>query len=174
MSIYTRTGDDGTTTLIGGKRVLKCDPQVEAYGTIDELSSFIGLVIFIIKNRDQKKLLTTIQKDLHQVMAFLAGGRIDLPAGGLENRVVEIEKLINDLERKLPKINKFILPQGNEISCWFQIIRTTCRKAERKTICFFHFNNDIKNFKSIIKYLNRLSDLFFVLGRNYNKKELFV
>jgi len=174
MVVYTRTGDDGTTTLIGGKRVLKCDPQVEACGTIDELSSFIGLIIFIIKDKDQKKLLTAIQKDLHRVMAFLAGGEIDLPTGGLENRVLEIEKLIDDLEKKLPKINKFILPQGNEAFCWFQIIRTTCRKAERKIVYFFHFNNDIKNSKSIIKYLNRLSDLFFVLGRTYNKKELFV
>ncbi len=167
MPIYTKTGDDGTTSLIGGKRVLKCDPQVEAYGSIDELSAFMGLIIGKIRNEKERSFLTLIQKDLHQIMACLAGEELKTLTLGLETRIGEMEKIMDKLDKKLPKINKFILTQGGESSCWLQILRTVCRRTERRIV-------DFKNEKIIIKYLNRLSDFFFILGRFYNKKEILV
>ncbi|MBI5123402.1 cob(I)yrinic acid a,c-diamide adenosyltransferase [Candidatus Roizmanbacteria bacterium] len=161
MSIYTRTGDSGTTGLYGGKRLSKSDLQVEAYGSIDELTSFIGLVVNKLINRKDKLFLISLQKDLYQIMAVLSDAKIDLKFL-FEARVLSFEKKIDGLEKKLPKLNKFILPGGNEISSWFHILRVVCRRAERNAV---RFNNNI----IIVKYLNRLSDLLFVMARNYGK-----
>jgi len=120
MSIYTRTGDSGTTGLYGGKRISKADCQIETYGSIDELTSYIGLVVVKLKNKQDKNLLIEIQKDLYQIMGFLSGAKTDLLF--LENRVLFIEKLIDKIEENLPKLNKFILPGSNEISSLFQIL----------------------------------------------------
>src|SRR3989344_3918100 len=114
MSIYTRTGDLGTTSLFGGKRISKADCQIETYGSIDELTSYIGLVVVKLKNTQDKNLLIQIQKDLYQIMSFLSGAKIDLFF--LEKKVLVFEKTIDEIEKKLPKLNKFILPGGNEIS----------------------------------------------------------
>jgi len=165
MSIYTKTGDDGTTALYGGKRLLKSGLQVEAYGSIDELTSFIGLVKDKTKDKRDKVFLINIQKDLYQIMAFLSRAKLDLKF--LEEKVLTFENKINELEKKLPKLNRFILPGGTEISSWFQILRVICRRAERKVI---RFNNNI----IIVKYLNRLSDLLFVMARNYGKSKEIV
>jgi len=162
MPIYTSTGDDGTTALYGGKRLLKSDLQIEACGSVDELTSFIGLVKDKIKNKSEKLFLISVQKDLYQIMAFLSGAKLDLKF--LEEKVLSFEKKIDELEKKLPKLNRFILPGGTEISSWFQILRVICRSAERNVI---RFNNNI----IIIKYLNRLSDLLFVMARNYGKNK---
>src|SRR3989339_610967 len=169
MPIYTRTGDNGTTSLFGGKRISKADCQVETYGSIDELTSYIGLVIVKIKNKQDKNLLIEIQKDLYQIMSFLSGAKIDLLK--LENKVLVFEKTIDEIEEKLPKLNKFIIPGGNEISSLFQINRVICRKAERRNIDYFNKNKITSNELRIIKYLNRLSDLFFDMARKYGKNK---
>lgn len=161
MSIYTKTGDKGETSLYAGKRISKSSFQVGAYGSIDELSSFIGLVLSKIKNKKETDLLTTIQKDLYQIMSYLASAPSNLDH--LEERVLKFEKLIDEKGERLPKLTRFILPQGTELSSWFHILRTVCRRAERSVVATR--NNQL----AIIKYLNRLSDLFFIFARLYNK-----
>lgn len=172
MSVYTKTGDNGETSIIGGGRLLKCDTQIEACGAIDELSSFIGLVISKIKEEDTKIQLTLIQKDLFLIMAVLAGKKKSIV--DLEKKIKGFEKTIDEIEKKIKKINCFVVPQGDEISCWFHVLRTICRKAERRTIKFLFKNNEMKKFKSVVKYLNRLSDLLFIFARFYNKKEFYI
>jgi len=162
MAIYTKTGDDGTTALYGGKRISKANYQVETYGLIDELTSFIGLTATKVNNKKNKQLLINIQKDLYKIMGFLSGAKTDLLF--LENQVLTFEKTIDEIERKLPKLNKFILPGGNELSSWFHILRVICRRAERNVV---RFDNNI----IIVKYLNRLSDLLFVMARTYGKNK---
>lgn len=163
MAIYTKTGDDGTTALYGGKRLLKSNLQVEAYGSIDELTSFIGLVINKLINKKDKLFLISLQKDLYQIMAILSGAKINTQFL-FEKEILSFENKIDELEKKLPKLDKFILPGGTEISSWFHILRVICRRAERNVV---RFNNNI----IIVKYLNRLSDFLFVMARNYGKNK---
>lgn len=163
MPIYTKTGDKGITSLFGGKRVSKSDVQIEAYGSIDELSSFVGLVVNILKRKSDKEFLVNLQKDFYKIMASLSGAKIDLVF--LEKKIFDFEEQINNLDKKLPKLKRFILPGGSEISSWFHILRAICRRAERKVIKY-----NQKELR-IIKYLNRLSDLFFTLARYYNREK---
>lgn len=166
MPIYTKGGDKGKTSLYGGKRVSKTDPQVEAYGSVDELSSFIGLVASKSKPNEQKILLD-LQKDLYKIMSYLSGANLDL--GFLDLRMKEFENEIDQIDKKLPKLTRFILPGGNELSAWFHILRVICRRSERKVIKYYS-SLKIKKFKfEIIRYLNRLSDYFFILARSKNK-----
>ncbi|MEK7597124.1 MAG: cob(I)yrinic acid a,c-diamide adenosyltransferase [Patescibacteria group bacterium] len=167
MLIYTRTGDSGTTGLFGGKRISKADCQIESYGSIDELTSYIGLVVVKLKDKKDADFFVKIQKDLYQIMGFLSGAKTDLLF--LEDRVLTFEKNIDLIEEKLPKLTNFIIPGGNEISSLFQILRVLCRKAERRNIDFFNKTTITNNQLTIIKYLNRLSDLFFDLARKYGK-----
>ncbi len=162
MTIYTKTGDKGETSLFGGKRLSKSDLLIEAYGQIDELSSFIGLATAKIKSKKNTNFLVDIQKDLYQIMAYLSGAKINLDF--LEKKVFYFEKKIDDLEKKLPKLNRFIIPGGTETSSLFHILRVVCRRCER-SIVRLRINHSLK----IIPYFNRLSDLFFVLARFYNK-----
>lgn len=166
MPIYTRSGDDGTTALFGDKRVLKSDLQIEAYGGLDELSAYLGLLISKAKNKDDKELLTFIQKDLYQIMGYLAGAKINLDY--LAKEVIKFEKIIDTLESKLPKLTQFILPQGTELSVHAHVARTICRRAERSVV---RYDNSLK---IIIRYLNRLSDLLFTFARTYNANEVVV
>jgi len=132
MSIYSRTGDKGTTSLYRGKRVSKSDPRVEVYGSFDELTSFIGLVAVKIKNKKDKEFLTEIQRDLYKIMSYLSGVKLSLDF--LNNRVLKFENKIDQLDKKLAQLNKFILPGGTEISSWFHVLRTVCRRAERNMV----------------------------------------
>lgn len=167
MSIYTRTGDKGTTSLFGGKRLLKSDIQVEAYGSVDELTSFIGPVITKIKEKKQKDFLIDIQKDLYEIMSVMSGTNRDLKK--IDEKVIEFEKEIDKIEKKLPELTHFIIPGGNEISSWFHILRTVCRRAERNMVHFFKQSTINNEQLTILKYLNRLSDLFFIFARYYAK-----
>lgn len=169
MSIYTRTGDFGTTGLFGGKRISKADCQIETYGSIDELTSYIGLVVVKLKNKQDNQLLINIQKDLYKIMSFLSGAKTDLLF--LEDRVLTFEKNIDLIEEKLPKLTKFILPGGNEISSLFQILRVLCRKAERRNIDYFNKKMATKTELRVVKYLNRFSDLLFMMARKYGKNK---
>jgi len=169
MPIYTRTGDAGTTGLYGGKRISKADCQIETYGSIDELTSYIGLVVVKLKNNEESDLLIGIQKDLYKIMGFLSGAKTDLSS--LENQVIFFEKTIDRIEKNLPKLNKFILPGGNEVSALFHVLRVICRKAERIMVDYYENNLTMKQLNNVLIYLNRLSDLFFDLARKYGKNK---
>lgn len=166
MSIYTRTGDKGTTSLFGGKRIAKYDNQVEAYGSADELTSYLGLVATEKLTPSHKKILISIQKDLYKIMAFMAHAKV--PIVDLERAVKHFEQIIDKLSTKLPKLNRFILPGGTKTSALFQVARTLCRRVERNTAKVFK-NKLTKKEYVILQYLNRLSDLLFILARFYGK-----
>ncbi len=168
MSIYTKIGDRGTTFLFNSQRTSKADLQLEACGSVDELTSFIGLTITKLKEKEDRELLLTIQKNLHQLMAVLAGKRIKL--SNLETAVKIFEQIINKTEAGLPKLHRFILPFGTELTGWFHLLRTVCRRAERSVVRFLNQQSKTNNLEVVLKYLNRLSDLFFILARKYGKK----
>lgn len=166
MKIYTKTGDNGETSLFGGRRVVKHDNRVEAYGTVDELSSFIGLTVAYLDPGSDVVFLTGIQEDLWKIMAFLSGSTTDLDY--LKKRVLAFEKKIDTLDSKLPQLRRFILPGGTKNAALFHVCRVVCRRAERRVTALL--GTDQKIFLSItIKYLNRLSDLLFVYARWYAK-----
>jgi len=167
MPIYTKTGDRGTTSLYGGKRILKSHLQVEAYGSVDELSSFLGLTISKISNRKSKIFLIEIQKDLYKIMAYLSGSKLNLRF--LDARVKDFERKIDEMDKKLTKLTRFILPGGAELSSWFHVLRTVCRRSERNVVRSFKQSTINNQQLTILKYLNRLSDLFFTLARFHNK-----
>lgn len=163
--IYTKTGDKGTTALIGGARVPKYDDRIEAYGTVDELNSWIGLI------RDQKidqktiDILLEIQDRLFTLESLLAKGPesdgIALPK--LEEKdITLLEKEIDKMNEVLPNLTSFILPGGNPIVSYCHLARTVCRRAERLAI---KANEKYPVEPINIKYLNRLSDYLFVLAR---------
>lgn len=157
--IYTKTGDKGKTALFGGKRVPKNNPQIQSYGAIDELSSFIGVIIALDLEKRDIEFLTDTQRYLYEMMSVLCGATVDLKHA--TRHVLHMEEYIDEIEKELPPLNAFILPQGTEIGSWFHVLRTVCRRAERDVVSFDH--------AEIMRYLNRLSDLFFVLARKYNK-----
>ncbi len=164
MPIYTKNGDKGQTSLFGGKKVFKSDNIIEAIGSVDELNSFIGYLVIKIKNKKDKDFLVEVQKDLYQIMSVLSGGKEN--NNFLEERILIFEKNIDEIEEKLSSLNKFIIPGGTEISSLFHILRVICRRAERAVVkCF------LNNHLLIIKYLNRLSDLFFIFARVYVKNK---
>lgn len=164
MPIYTKTGDSGTTSLFGGKRVLKSEELVDAYGTVDELNSWVGLISSELKEQHQKKLFWEIQSDLLTIGGTLAGGTLDLTP--LETRVPQMEVEIDAIERIVKPLNNFILPGGSIQASRVHIARSVCRRAERKIVALSRTKHVDP---SIIKYLNRLSDLFFMLARFINK-----
>ncbi len=166
MAIYTKTGDKGETSLYGGVRVPKNDKRVEAYGSVDELTSFVGLVLPDVEKQDQK-LLTDIQKYLYKIMAFLSGASMDFSA--FPKEIKKHEHYIDKESSTLPKLRRFILPQGTKISTLFHIIRSVCRRAERTAVPLQKSPKENGDFEIILQYMNRLSDLFFIMARKYNK-----
>jgi len=168
MAIYTRSGDKGTTALFGGKRVLKHDTQVDAYGSVDELSSFLGMIEVKSTEESEQQYIQNIQMDLYTIMSVLSGYKEEL--SHFQKRVLEFEQKIDEIEKGLPELRQFILPGGTELAAWYHITRTVCRRSERNVIKYFQsvsVEHQSTNF--IVMYLNRLSDLLFVLGRWYNK-----
>lgn len=173
MSIYTKTGDTGITTLFGGDQIEKCHPQVEAYGSLDELTSYIGLLTIQIKDKPTKHFLIEIQKDISTIMGILATAKS--PIASIKKKVNLFEQKIDEMQSKLPKLNRFILPGTTKISAYFHITRSICRRTERTIIRAFQNNIkkktwDKKTEKTIITYLNRLSDLFFMYARFYTHR----
>ena len=160
--IYTRTGDDGTTGLGDGSRTEKDNPRVEAFGTIDELNSHIGLLLSQSLPYDINKLLTGIQHDL-----FDLGGEICIPGREAlsQDYVARLEQHLDTLNEKLDSLQEFILPGGCQNAAISHIARTVCRRAERRLITLSRH----ETVSAIsIAYLNRLSDLLFVLARYFN------
>lgn len=179
MKIYTKTGDRGETSLMGGQRVRKDDVRLEAYGTVDELNSFIGMIRNFISDDYDKNLICFIQNRLFDIGAFLAAEEenAEFPLPELRNvkedDIKTLEQAIDRFELGLPKLENFIIPVGSEIISWCNISRTVCRRAERKIVSI---GNKDKKYEEIIIFINRLSDLLFVMGRKYahdnNVKEI--
>ncbi len=168
MPIYTKTGDRGETSLYGGKRVSKSHDRIEAYGLVDELNSWMGLLVSEITFEEKQSLLQKIQSDLFVVGGFLAGWDHDLH--NLATRVSEIEVEIDVMEEMLPSLNHFILPGGSSIAAKTHIARSICRRAERAIVKVYeqHAGEKRGKYEKILQYMNRLSDWLFMLARFLN------
>jgi cob(I)alamin adenosyltransferase len=164
--IYTKTGDDGTTGLVGGTRVRKQDPRLEAYGTIDELNASLGVVRSFPIPDDLKNMLEEIQNRLFNIGSRLAsdekGEAITSRLSITEANLEYLEKKIDLLEEELPELTHFILPGGDMAAAQCHVSRTVCRRAERRVL---EFSEQAKVEPEIIRYMNRLSDFLFVLSR---------
>jgi len=176
MSITTKTGDLGETSIFGGKRVKKFDSQIEALGQVDELSALLGLVTNYLKKKQEINLFLEIQKKLYQINSLLSEAKIKEKENieELDQHLKKIEQEIEFLSKKLPKLNRFILPSGGLTSSFLHYLRTVCRRVERRVVFFLYQKKWQKEYQIIIQYLNRLSDLFFLLSRKYQKKEVIL
>ncbi len=157
--IYTRTGDDGTTGLGDGKRVAKDSARVAAYGTVDETNSAIGLVIAHEIPEDVRGVLTEIQHEL-----FDLGGELCIPGSAAldDADITRLEQRLDGFNEHLPALKDFILPGGGPAAAACHLARTICRRAEREVVTLSH-HDAVR--PEAIRYLNRLSDLLFVLAR---------
>jgi cob(I)alamin adenosyltransferase len=170
MKIYTRTGDKGETALFGGGRVPKSHPRVEAYGTVDELNSALGVALAEITAPDLRARLALFQHDLFAIGANLAtplsgrGARPKLPELP-RRRIEEMEGWIDQAETVLEPLREFILPGGSRGAAQLHLVRTVCRRAER---CVVALAQGEPVDDDVIRYLNRLSDLLFVFARLEN------
>ncbi|MCH7411000.1 cob(I)yrinic acid a,c-diamide adenosyltransferase [Belliella sp. DSM 111904] len=165
MKIYTKTGDKGTTSLLGGKRVPKGHPKIDAYGTVDELNAFIGLLRDQDVNKQRIDILKEIQDRLFTIGATLATevGKTNVKRPDIhEEDLVILEREIDNMEANLPPLRHFILPGGHQAVSFCHVARTVCRRTERAVIDLMEIEpvDEI-----LVKYLNRLSDYLFVLGR---------
>ena len=163
MPIYTRTGDDGSTALFGGKRVLKCEELIDVYGSLDELNSWVGLVASQIKSADDHRFLSVIQSDLFTIGSVLAGWKGSLV--NIEKRVPEMEKRIDVMDKDLLKLTNFILPGGSQLGAHIHVARSIARRVERQAVALSQKQTVDP---VLLKYLNRLSDLFFMFARFIN------
>lgn len=170
MKIYTKTGDNGTTSLIGGVRVSKSNPQIEAYGSIDELISVIGM----LKNFDIPEEflndLLTFQNKLFQISSAFASpigqknsSTKDLNLEDIDN----LEKRIDELQTEIAPLTKFIIPEGSFLVSYCHIARTVCRRVERIAVSVEDFH---KQFGNSLAFINRLSDYFFIIARVFAKR----
>ena len=165
MKIYTKTGDQGITSLLGGVRVPKSDLRIDAYGTVDELNSYIGLLRDQEVNKDRSELLKEIQDRLFTIGADLATvpGKDKVKKPDLFSADIELlEKEMDQMELRLPPLTAFILPGGHTAVSFCHIARTVCRRTERITV---ELASEETVSGLVIQYLNRLSDFLFVLGR---------
>ena len=165
MKIYTRTGDHGQTSLFGGTRVPKNDARIEAYGTVDELNSFLGLARASELPADVDRVLHQVQIDLFEIGAHLASPGTSRFPGVEESRIAELEQSIDAMEKELAPLTTFILPGGAQSAAQLHVARTVCRRAER---CVVALHDDSTATQSTVAYLNRLSDYLFVAARFAN------
>lgn len=175
MKIYTKTGDNGSTSLYGGTKVSKSNGRIETYGTIDELNSYLGLIRSYPISYILIEQLMIIQKDLFNIGAelatpqdklFLANGKPRLKVMISEDNITELENWIDDLDQSLEVMTHFILPGGNKASSHAHVARCICRRAERLIVAIKD-EEEIRN--EILKYLNRLSDYLFTAARKIAK-----
>ena len=175
MKIYTKTGDNGTTSLIGGTRVAKNDYRLECYGTIDELNAHLGLIRDNYPNQNIQNQLLTIQQKLFVIGAEIANDKPQKTSNPSisETDILSLEEIIDGISEELPPQKSFIIPGGHTISSYCQIARTVCRRAERR-IYDLKIDATTNNLSTI--YINRLSDYLFVLTRkalkDFNKSEI--
>lgn len=170
MKIYTRTGDSGETSLFDNSRVSKADPRVDAYGEVDELNAWLGLVRASRLDEDLERELIRIQRDL-----FAVGAQLADPSDRIASRVTKafitdedvarLEHLIDRLEQEVPPLTRFILAGGTAAGASLHVARTVCRRAERRIVALTPEPDPL-----LIRYMNRLSDLLFVLARAVNHR----
>jgi len=163
--IYTRTGDQGQTSLFGGTRVPKNDARIEAYGTVDELSSHLGVARASGIPSEVDAILHQVQIDLFEVGAHLASPGTSRFPGVEAKRIEELESAIDAMERELEPLTAFILPAGTGAAAQLHVARTVCRRTERLVVAL---GDDTPATASTIAYLNRLSDYLFVAARFAN------
>ena len=162
MKIYTKTGDQGQTGLYSGKRLSKAHPRVEAYGTVDELNAFVGLLRDHVSDPAIKAELLAQQHHLFALGAAMADDRPGQAYQLPEHAAPTLETRMDAMNASLPKMTHFILPGGAPVLSYTHLCRTVCRRAERRTV---ELAETVEMDPSIVVYLNRLSDYFFVLGR---------
>jgi cob(I)alamin adenosyltransferase len=170
VKIYTKTGDSGDTSLFDGTRVSKADGRVDAYGEVDELNAWIGFVLASGVDADLHEALIGIQRDV-----FALGARLADPASKIATRVIKVsltdehvtrlESLIDRLEDELPPLTRFILAGGTPAGAALHLARTVCRRAERRMVALDPPVDGV-----LVRYVNRLSDLLFVLARAVNRR----
>ena len=166
MGIYTKRGDKGKTKIISSDDpVSKNSPLFSALGTLDELSSYLGIVISASKRRGLTKEIKRIQKNLLTIGSILAGSKLALS----KDKVSHLENEIDKMEKKLPVINNFILPNGTKVSTHLMFARTIARRAERVVVSAGR-KSKFKGKTELYSYLNRLSDYLFILARDENKR----
>jgi len=171
MKVYTRSGDDGQTSLFGGRRVPKSDLRVAAYGDVDELNSALGAAAAVEPKELQSQLLTALQRDLFSIGGLLASPEPEKVSEALkkvsieDERIAAIEAAIDRAESDLPKLRQFVLPGGTMKSALLHQARAICRRAERSVVALSQKETVPP---IILSYLNRLSDLLFVLARVAN------
>jgi len=171
MKIYTKTGDEGKTSFVGGERVTKNDLRIEATGTLDELNSTIGVAMSFINEEKLRFILEKAQHDLFTLGAELSwftskAGSRRMPVT-TEEQVKELENHIDELDAMLAPQTAFILPNGTQASTFLHLARTVCRRAERLIVTL---SQQYPLNPAIIKYVNRLSDLLFIMARYANKE----
>ncbi len=169
MKIYTKTGDDGNTGLQGNYRISKSHPRIIAYGTVDEANAALGIVLTNSLDEDVSKILTEIQNDLFLVGADLSNPNLNDVKNRISLEMIEkLEQYIDKFESELPPLTNFILPGGILPAAQLHHVRTIVRKAETQVVQLIEKDEINSN---CIKYLNRLSDLFFVMSRLINKRK---
>jgi len=171
VKIYTKTGDEGETSLFDNSRVSKADPRVDAYGEVDEVNACLGAALAAGVDDDIASVLTTVQKDL-----FAVGARLADPSSRIAERVTKaavtaehielLERTIDRLETELSPLRRFILPGGSPAGALLHLARTVCRRAERRVVALGADSVE----PGVIIYLNRLSDLLFVMARAVNHR----
>lgn len=171
MKIYTKTGDAGDTGLFGGGRVAKDDPRVEAYGDVDELNAMLGLARAVEPLPRIDEVLVPLQRDLFSIGALLATPDLDKMHGHLakanidDRRIRDLEHAIDECENELEPLKSFIIPGGSRKGAVLHVARTVCRRAERRVV---HLEREVEIPAIVVVYLNRLSDLLFMLARVAN------
>ena len=169
MKIYTKTGDDGNTGIQGNFRIAKSHPRIVSYGTVDEANAALGVVLTHPLDEDVISILTQIQNDLFVVGADLSNPNLNDIKNRVSIEMIEkLEKDIDKFESELPVLTNFILPGGDLAAAQLHYVRTVVRRAEVQTVQLSEKDEINSN---CIKYLNRLSDLFFVMGRLINKRK---
>jgi cob(I)alamin adenosyltransferase len=169
VKIYTKTGDNGTTGLLGSKRVAKDDPRIDAYGTVDELNAVLGIARAAGTDSQVDAILAQLQNELFTVGSALADPDPSGPFHMLitPELIAGLERWIDALESKLPPLTRFILPGGSPASAQIHFARTVCRRAERLVVKLSHEPGE-RVPEGLIVYLNRLSDALFVIARYAN------
>ena len=171
MKIYTKTGDKGKTSLVGGKRVFKNDSRLEAYGNVDELNSFLGLLRSKLSEGVECERILSIQNTLFRVGAHLATDvhSTELSDAALvgEPLVLELESWIDEYDNSLPKLTNFIIYGEDEVSALAHVCRAVCRRTERSILTVYQ-ENGLDD--AVLRYMNRLSDFLFIFARIESKK----
>lgn len=169
MKIYTKTGDEGETHLFGGPKLRKDAARIEAYGTVDELNAVLGMVR---ADHPSPRIDQTLERIQHEL--FAVGGELATPdpvSKGMDlvgdDHVTRLEQEIDAFETQLAPLQQFILPGGSALAAHLHMARTVCRRAERRTVALIHVTEQPAS-PRIVKYLNRLSDLLFVMARVAN------